>query len=74
MQQIRIENKDNIVIAHLNVNFFAPKLDAIRTIIAGNVDIIIFCETKLDNSYTDTQLLINGFKKPFRSDRHARGG
>ena len=45
----------------MNVNFFAPEIDAIRTIIPGNVDIIVFSETKLDDSYLSAQLLIDGF-------------
>ena len=41
---------NNVIIAHLNVNNFASKLDAIKTIITDNIDIIIFGETKLDDS------------------------
>ena len=51
----------------------APKLDAIRTIVPGNVDIMVFSETKLDDSYPTTQLLIEGFGKPFRLVKNARG-
>ena len=71
MRQMRVKN---VIIGHLNVNFMAPKIDAIRTIIPGNVDIMVFSETKLDDSYPATQLLIEGFGKPFRLDRNARGG
>ena len=35
---------------------------------------MIFTETKLDDSYPTTQLLINGFSKPFRLDRNRNGG
>ena len=35
---------------------------------------MIFSETKLDNSYPMAQLLIDGFRKPFRLDRNSRGG
>ena len=38
------------------------------------MDILIFGETKLDSSYPTSQLLINGFKRPFRLDRNSRGG
>ena len=58
----------------MNVNFFAAKLDAIKTIIPGNVDIVVFGETKLDASYPMAQLLIDGSGKPFRLDRNAFGG
>ena len=49
----------------MNANFFAPKIDAIRTIIPGNVDIIVFSETMLEDFYPSAQLLIDGFGKPF---------
>ena len=62
------------IIGHLNVNSFTPKLDAIKTIIAGNIDIMIFSETKLDDSYPNAQLKIDGFKNPFRLDRDSNGG
>ena len=74
LKQIRLRNLNRIIIGHLNVNFFAIKLDAIKLIILDNVDIMIFSETKLDASYPTAQLLINGFSKPFRLDRNSAGG
>ena len=65
LKKIRIKNINRVIIGHLNVNFFAAKLDAIKTIIPGNVDIVVFGETKLDASYPMAQLLIDGFGKPF---------
>ena len=55
------------------MSFFAAKIDAIKTIIPGNVDIMIFGETKLDSSYPTAKLMIEGFKKPFKLDRNANG-
>ena len=49
------------------MNFFAAKIDAIRTI-TENVDIMVFSETKLDDSYPMVQLFIEGFGKPLRVD------
>ena len=74
LKQIRIKNLKNVIIGHLNVNSFAPKLDALKTIISNNMDIMVFCETKLDDSYPTTQLIINGYKKPYRMDRDSNGG
>ena len=74
LKKIRTTNIPKVIIGHMDVNFFAPEIDAIRTIIPGNVDIIVFSETKLDDSYPSAQLLINGFGKPFRLDRNAYGG
>ena len=74
LKKIRLRNIHRVIIGHLNVNFFAVKIDAIKTIIPGNVDVVIFGETKLDSSYPTAQLMIEGFKKPFRLDRNANGG
>ena len=75
LKQIKIKNINRVMIGHWNVIFFAAKLDAIKIIIPGNVDIMVFGETKLDDSYPMVQLLIDGFGKPFRLDRKAyRGG
>ena len=74
LKQRRISNINRVIIGHLNVNLFATKLDDIKTIIPGNVDIIVFCETKIDDSYPMAQLLIDGFGKPFRQDRNSYGG
>ena len=73
LKKIRIENINRVIISHLNVNFFAVKLDSIRTI-SGNMDIMVFTETKIDASYPTSQLKIDGFKKPYRLDRNAFGG
>ena len=74
LKEIRIKNLNWVIIGHLNVNFFAAKIDAIRTIMPGNVDIMVFTETKLDDSYPTAQLFIEGFGMPFRLDRNDNGG
>ena len=52
----------------------AKKVDALRTIIPCNADILICCETKIDYSYPTSQFLIEGFSKPYRKDRNRNGG
>ena len=75
LPQVRIDNVNNVIIAHLNVNHIANKLDAMKTIIPGNVDIMIFSKTKPYSSYPTSQLLIHGFSKPYRKDKNCnRGG
>ena len=74
LESIRVKNVNRVIIGHLNVNFIAPKLDAIKLIVPGNIDIMVLCETKLDASYPITQFLIPGFGVPFRRDRNAFGG
>ena len=47
------------------------KVDAFKSSIPCNVDIMVFGVTKLDDSYPMVQLLIEGFAKPFRLGRNA---
>ena len=69
--EFRINNLNKIIVGHLNVNFFPDKLDAIKTIIPSNIDIMIFSKTKLDASYPTSQFFIEGFLNPFRLDRNS---
>ena len=74
LKQIKIKNINRVMIGHLNVNLLSAKLDANKIIIPGNVDIMVFGETKLDDSYPMDQLFIDGFGKPSRLDRNTYGG
>ena len=46
----------------------------ISDIIIGNIDIMLFSETKIDESFPSSQFFISGFSPPFRSDRSIYGG
>ena len=43
-------------------------------IVKDNIDVLIISESKLDDSFPDSQFLIEGFGKPFRLDRNRNGG
>ena len=45
-----------------------------KFLLQGKVDILFLTETKLDNSFPTNQLLVEGYLKPFRSDRNRNGG
>ena len=55
--------------AHLNINSIRNKIEGLKFLVAKNVDILVISETKLDESFPTSQLLIDGFKKPFRFDK-----
>ena len=74
LKKVRTENINCVIISHLNVIFFAPKLHSIKAIFTGNLDVMVFTETKIDPSYPISQFKIGGFKKPYRLDRNAFGG
>ena len=71
----RAKNKDRLTIGSLNINSLPNKIDDLRTLISGNLDILVVEETKLDDTFSDESIKIPGFKhKPFRRDRKLGGG
>ena len=56
------------------MNSLNSKFDDIQCIIPGNIDVMIFVETKLDDSFPTSQFSMDGFAKPFRRDRNKFGG
>ena len=42
--------------------------------ITGNVDILMISEPKLDNSSPEDQFLIEGYSKPYKTDRNCHAG
>ena len=63
-----------LIFSTLNINSVPNKLDYIRITIADFVDILVITESKLDQSFPESQFFINRFSKPFRKDRNRHGG
>ena len=74
LQNIRKNNSERIILGHLNINSIRNKFEMITEFIKGNVDLMLFSETKIDDSFPTSQFLISGFSSPFRRDRNACGG
>ena len=74
LKKLRISNVERIIIGHLNINSIRNKLEALSAIVTGNLDILLISETKIDNTFPDSQFLIDGFSAPIRKDRNSSGG
>ena len=74
MNNVRKDNVNNVIIACLNINSLANKFDQLTTVINDNIDILVLLETKLDDTFPESQFVINGFSKPYRIDRNRNGG
>ena len=74
LNSIRTSNANRLIIAQLYINSLRNKIDALKTIISGKIDILVITESKLDNTYLTNQFLIDGFSAPFRKDRDSGGG
>ena len=74
LRALRLKNLNKLVIAHLNINSLRNKFELLPFQIKDNIDILMLSETKLDESFPNSQFLINGFSAPYRLDRNNRGG
>ena len=74
LNNLIIKNINRIIIATLNVNSISGKFEQLKTIISGNIDILIITESKLDESFPSSQFLLEGFSPPYRHDRNKYGG
>ena len=68
MKQLKLRNPRKITIGHLNINSIRNKFVAIKEATNNNLDIIIFSETKLGDSFPTNNFLIPGYKQPYRLD------
>ena len=50
------------------------KFDSLADTIKDNIDILMISETKVDNSFPDSEFLLDDFGTPFRLDRNRNGG
>ena len=73
LKQLRNQNPHRIIIGHLNINSVRNKLESLVSFVGNNLDIFMVSETKIDDTFPESQFLIKGFSKPFRLDRTAKG-
>ena len=70
LNDLKIQNVNRLVVAHLNVNSIEKKIESLKEIIRGNVDILVLSETKLDNSFSTNIFDMEGYTQPFRRDKY----
>ena len=55
-------------------NSISAKFDRLKCLISNHVDILVLTETKLDEMFTTSSFLIDGFSSPFWLDWNRKGG
>ena len=60
--------------SYLNIYSIRNKFEPLVSFAGSNLDILMVSETKIDDTFPESQFLIEGFSKPFRLDRTAKGG
>ena len=72
IKDLRNKHPRNVIISYLNINSIRNKFKNTMDLIGNKIDVIIFGETKLDNSFPIGQFKIPGCKTPYRLDVTAR--
>ena len=74
LKKMKLTNANKIIIGHLNINSIRNKIEDLKYLIAENIDILLISETKLNNTFPESQFLISGFQPPYWEDRNEKGG
>ena len=72
MKKQRLNNANNTIIGHLNINSLRNKFVFVEDIIKL-FDVFLVSESKLDHTFLSNQFRMNGYKI-FRLDRNRFGG
>ena len=67
-KNIKLANPNRLIIGHLNINSLPNKIENLKALIVGNIDILVITESKLDQSFPSGQFNIDGYSPPFRYD------
>ena len=69
----RLTYPKNLIIGHLNMNSVRNKFSSLQQTVLSKTDILLLSETKIDDSFPNSQFYAEGFKM-YRKDRTKTGG
>ena len=58
----------------MNINSIRKKFHFLESEVSKHLDILLISETKIDESFSSPQFLLDGFSRPYRLDGCANGG
>ena len=74
INDLRNQHPFRVIIGHININSIRNKFEPLVSFINNNLHILMISETKIDDTFPDSQFLIKGFSVPDRLDRTAKRG
>ena len=74
LNEIRKKNPNRIIIAHLNINSIRNKFEMLKDVIGNKIGILLISETKLDDTFSLSQFILEGFTPPYMLNRMEHGG
>ena len=58
---------------NININSLPNKFERLKKLVIKHTDVLVITETKLDDSFPNSQFLMKGFSEPFSLDRNRNG-
>ena len=74
MKNVRLKNFKKAVIGQININSISSKFNQLKELVLKHVDLLVLCETKLDETFPSSQFYMDGFSLRYRLDRNPNGG
>ena len=74
LRKPNLQNANGLVMGHLIINSLPGKFEQVKVVIQNNFDILISTKTKIESSFSSSQLMIEGFSIHFRFNRNRSGG
>ena len=72
LTEMKSQLPDKPILALLNINSIRNKLDGLKFDIDNKIDIFLISETKLDDSFSMAQFLIEGFSTTYRREQNSK--
>ena len=70
LAHFRMWNQNKLVTADININSLRNKFQLLTKKAKRDVGILLISETKIDESFPDSQFKIDGFRNPHKVDRN----
>ena len=74
LRHLRKENPYSVMIGHININSIINIFESLVKYVGNNLNILMVSETKIDDTFLESQFLTEGFSAPYRLDWTAKGG
>ena len=61
VKKLRLKNVNNTKIKQININSISVKFNQLKELVLKHVDILVVCETKLDETFPNSQFHVDGW-------------
>ena len=62
-----------LIFSQININFIGNKFELLFSLVSDNTDVLLIFETKIDNTFSVSQLCVPGYSVPLGLDRTGNG-